>query len=35
VIPFLTVDADGTITYGGEPLDGYFAAGLCDPNAVG
>ena len=34
VIPFLTVNDDGSITYGGEVLDGYFAAGLCDSNAV-
>ena len=36
-IPLLRVNADGTITYEGtgEVLDGYFAAGLCDPNAVG
>jgi hypothetical protein len=33
----LTVNDDGTITYDatGEPLDGYFAAQLCDLNAVG
>jgi hypothetical protein len=36
-IPALQVNDDGTITYEGtgEVLDGYFAAGLCDPNAVG
>ena len=33
----LTVNDDGTITYDatGELLDGYFAAQLCDFNAVG
>jgi hypothetical protein len=31
----LGVDAEGMITYDGEVLDGYFAANLCDPNAVG
>jgi hypothetical protein len=33
----LTVNDDGTITYAGtgEILDGYFAAQLCDRNAVG
>jgi hypothetical protein len=36
-IPQLQVNGDGTITYEatGEVLDGYFAARLCDPNAVG
>jgi hypothetical protein len=36
-IPQLQVNDDGTINYEGtgEVLDGYFAAQLCDPNAVG
>jgi hypothetical protein len=30
----VTVDGD-TLMYNGEPLDGFFAARLCDMNAVG